>query len=135
MNSVRNASLGSLYDGKEKSISKKKVSAEPNSSKQSAQSRRAQCDKDCHSNANYGTTDCILDASGLPTDKVNKEIRESSPCTRPCVEVHESTHERDIKNMCSEVYKCLKKAEKNENKQNSCLDIYEEQLYAKTLVT
>ena len=83
-----------------------------------------------------GSFECLMDpSSGLPTDKIAIEIRETDPCIRPCVEIHESSHARDLKSVCSNVHSCLKKAGKDESKKDRCLDIYEEDLYAKTVAS
>ncbi|MGB9175168.1 MAG: hypothetical protein WCB46_00335 [Methanoregula sp.] len=51
-----------------------------------------------------GSVECKLDEkTGLPTDKVQKAVREKDPCTRPCVDTHEDVHVKDFEPNCRQV--------------------------------
>jgi hypothetical protein len=95
------------------------------------QKGREACDEKCGKAGPFGSTECEISLkTGLPTGKVTKEIFDKNPCTRPCVEVHESTHAKNIMPICKDVHKCLDKVGGDTNKQDKCLDNYESDLRA-----
>jgi hypothetical protein len=93
--------------------------------------RQAECGKKC-GGGELGSVECKLDEkSGLPTDKVQKEIREKDPCTRPCVDTHEEVHVKDFAPICRQVHQCLREARGDTKKTDKCLDTYEADSLAK----
>jgi len=97
---------------------------------------RESCDNKCGSGAEYGNTECAFDLkSGLLTGKVTVEVFDKNPCTQPCVEVHERTHEKKIAPICAASKKCLDAAGKDLKKQDQCLDKHEADMKALTFST
>jgi hypothetical protein len=93
--------------------------------------RQAECGKKC-GGGELGSVECKLDEkSGLPTDKVQKEVREKDPCTRSCVDAHEEVHVKDFAPICRQVHQCLREARGDTKKTEKCLDIYEADSLAK----
>ena len=103
----------------------------------SAAKKREVCDQKCGTNeGSLGSTECEIDSkTGLPTAKVIKEVLDKSPCTRPCVDEHESVHVKHLTPICAEVGKCTDKAGKDLKQQDKCLDTYESKLRAKVFET
>jgi hypothetical protein len=89
--------------------------------------KREVCDDKCGTNQGpLGGTECEINLkTGFPTGKVVKEVTDKSPCTRPCVETHESVHVKHLTPICAEVGKCLDKAGKDSGKQDKCLDAFD----------
>jgi hypothetical protein len=94
------------------------------------QARSQECGDKC-GGAELGSVECALNSEGLPTDKVEKVVRETDPCIRPCVETHEDVHVKDVEPICKQVHGCLKQAGKDIKKQDKCLDTYQEDLLKK----
>jgi hypothetical protein len=68
-----------------------------------------------------GTTACELDeTTGTLTGKVKQEIRETNPCTRPCVERHEAVHVQQLKRLCPQIRDCQLAADKGERDLAEC---------------
>jgi hypothetical protein len=59
-----------------------------------------------------GDTDCVLDSNGVPTGKILVNIEETNPCTRPCVELHENVHVKQLTTFCPELRDCWNEADK-----------------------
>jgi len=110
------------------------VSKATKSSSTTGKASREECDKKCGIEGGpFGNAECALNLeTGWPTNKVIKEIFDTNPCTRPCVDVHESVHVKHITPVCKEVHNCLDKAGSDEKKQDKCLDNYEASSLAKT---
>ncbi|HEU4985396.1 MAG TPA: hypothetical protein VFT58_07120, partial [Nitrososphaera sp.] len=93
--------------------------------------RQGECGEKC-GGGELGSVECELDLqTGMPTDKVSKEIREKDPCIRPCVDAHETVHVKDIEPICKRVHKCLGEAAGDRKKEDKCLDAYQAESYAK----
>jgi hypothetical protein len=56
---------------------------------------------------------------------VIKSIRDQNPCTRPCVEVHENVHVKDLEPICKSARRCLDRAGDSRQRQDRCLDTFE----------
>jgi hypothetical protein len=93
--------------------------------------RQGECGEKC-GGGELGSVECELNLeTGMPTDKVSKEIREKDPCIRPCVDAHETVHVKDIEPICKRVHKCLGEAAGDRKKEDKCLDTYQAESYAK----
>jgi len=123
------AVLRFLYDNKPETSKKKSESEKP--------LNRESCDNKCGiSGGSFGNTECAFDLkSGLLTGKVTVEVFDKNPCTRPCVEVHERTHEKKIAPVCSASKKCLDAAGGDLKKQDQCLDKHDVDMKALTFST
>jgi hypothetical protein len=77
-----------------------------------------------------GGIECKLGSDGMPSAEVETTIRETDPCTRPCVEKHEAVHAGDIAPTCRTVAACLKQAGNDRAKQDKCLDAWQASQYA-----
>ena len=99
--------------------------------------KREACDQKCGTvEGTLGNTECELNLkSGFPTRKVVKEIFDKNPCTRPCVDEHESVHVKHLTPICAEVDKCIDNAGKDSKQQDKCLDAYDSKLWAKVAET
>lgn len=116
-----------FFEGKPKKGEKKKPEPKKPPS-------REPCDNKCGiSVGELGNTECELDLkSGLLTGKVTKEVFDKSPCTRPCVEVHEDDHAKLIAPVCTAAKKCLDTAGGDFKKQDKCLDKFQADMNALT---
>ena|ERR1700752_2189140 len=124
-----------FLDGKSKKDEEKK-SAPAKKSPEKPPGREA-CDNKCGTGGGpYGNTECEIDLqSGLLTGKVTKEIFDTNPCTRPCVEVHEDVHAKKITPICTATKKCLDIAGGDFKKQDPCLDKFIADMNALTFST
>lgn len=97
---------------------------------------RAVCDDKCGTDGgSLGSTECEINLkTGFPGKKVIKEVFDKSPCTRPCVDAHESVHVKHLTPICAEVGKCIDKA-KDSKQEDKCIDAYESKLLAKVFET
>lgn len=88
---------------------------------------RGHCDERCGtSDGEKGSTECVINPrTGLPTARVHREIKDTHPCTRPCVVQHENVHVRALRPVCRRVHRCLQRAGADQRKQDECLDAYE----------
>lgn len=115
------SSFQQLADGKPNKTGEKK--SEPGKPP-----TRDACDRKCGTSGGpYGNTECELDLrpGGVLTGKVTKEIFDTDPCTRPCVEVHEEVHAKKIAPICGAAKKCLDAAAGDLDKQDKCLDKFQ----------
>ena len=127
---VGNAQLPHFFDGKPKKEEPKKPPPE-----KGKPPSREPCDNKCGiSGGPFGNTECELDltGSGVLTGKVKKEVFDTNPCTRPCVEVHEGVHAKMIAPICTDTKKCLNAARGDDEKQDKCLDKLEADMNALT---
>ncbi|WP_394825893.1 DUF4157 domain-containing protein [Pendulispora albinea] len=107
-----NGPFQQLFEGKPKKDTKKSEPA----------SRKA-CDDKCGASGSFGSTECEIDLeSGFLTGRVTKAVTDTSPCTRPCVELHEGVHAKRIGPVCAAVKKCQDAARGNIEKKEKCLD-------------
>jgi hypothetical protein len=67
-----------------------------------------------------GSTDCEVDANGMPTGKVTHRIDEANPCTRPCVEQHEAVHVKQLTTFCPTLRKCYQDVDKGKRPATDC---------------
>jgi len=68
-----------------------------------------------------GETICEVDEqSGMPTGRIKHNIDETNPCTRPCVEVHENVHVRQLQAFCPALRDCYKAADAGRRPQSDC---------------
>jgi len=125
---ARQGSEFQLHDGKAKPAKQPPRNDAATPEKKAQQHQQACYDK-C-GGTERGSIECKLGADGLPTAELDTTIRETDPCTRPCVEKHEAIHASDIAPVCRAVADCLKKAGNDRGKQGRCLDVYEANLYA-----
>ena len=71
-----------------------------------------------------GRAECEIDEeSGTPTGKVTSRIYETNPCTRPCVERHESVHVRQLKLLCPKVRDCYIAADQGKRSVTECFSM------------
>jgi hypothetical protein len=69
-----------------------------------------------------GSTDCEVDPkTGTPTGKVKKQVNETNPCTRPCVEKHEDVHVKQMTQFCPELRKCYLAADAGKRSPLDCV--------------
>jgi hypothetical protein len=70
-----------------------------------------------------GSTDCeIEEATGKLTGKIKRVVEETDPCVRPCVELQERVHERQLRalNLCSGLQACWEAAERGQRPPTDC---------------
>lgn len=71
-----------------------------------------------------GTTKCeVNEQTGLPTGKVTQEIRETNPCVRPCVVLHEGVHKRQLSSLCPKFRACYQEVEAGKRSVNDCFSM------------
>jgi hypothetical protein len=126
---IGNRQYQQFFDDKPKVRKKEPESEKPPS--------REPCDNKCGTSGGpYGNTECEFDLkSGLLTGKVTKEVFDKNPCTRPCVDAHESIHAKKIAPICAAGKKCLDAAGDDLKKQDKCLDKHQADMDALTFRT
>ena len=140
-----NPQLPHFFDGKPKKEEQKKPPPEKEKKLEWKKEKKPEpkkppsrepCDNKCGIGS-FGNTECELDltGSGVLTGKVKKEVFDTNPCTRPCVEVHEGVHAKKIAPICTATKKCLDAARGDYNKQGKCLDKLEADMNALTFST
>ena len=68
-----------------------------------------------------GSTDCVIDEkTGTPTGHVRQRVDETNPCTRPCVELHENVHAKQLKTYCPALRDCYLAADKGKRPATDC---------------
>lgn len=69
-----------------------------------------------------GETICEVDEkTGTPTGRVQHKVDETNPCSRPCVELHESVHAKQLKTFCPALRDCYRAADRGTRPAADCL--------------
>ncbi len=68
-----------------------------------------------------GSADCeVNEETGEITGKVKMEVSETNPCVRPCVELHERVHIRQLHSLCPALRACYQASDTGQRPATDC---------------